>query len=655
MKQLAAKLSEEHGILLRFNSLLIDISTILISLPVDQIDSKIEEAQHRICKFLDLDRSTLWQFDEQEEAMLLLTHTYQPAGSLPPPSPMNCIDYFPWLLRQLMDGETVVISRMTELPAEAVRDRESFNLFKSKSGIYVPLSVGQGPLLGVLTFASMREEREWNENLVDGLIVVAQMFANAIAHKQHEMSLRESEARLILTTNAAGAGLWNMSTDTGSVWVSKKTRDLFHFASDEEISDATFYKAMHPEDRQPVKQIMQQAIQTGESFSCEYRIVLPDGKIRWIAARGQSHPGSVEGRNLLRGVSFDISARKQMEEKLEKRLREIEDLKQRLEHENLYLQEEVKILADHSEILGQSVAIKHVLTQAEQVAKTDSTVLLLGETGTGKDLLARHIHRMSLRKDRPLVTINCASLPPSLIENELFGREQGAYTGALTKMIGRFELADGSSLFLDEIGELPFELQNKLLRVLEEGEFERLGSTKPQKVNVRIIAATNRDLEQEVEDGRFRQDLFYRLNVFPIVLPSLSGRSEDIPLLVRAFVRTFNQKMGKQVRTIPKSTMEVLRAYSWPGNVRELRNIIERAMIMSTGETLAVQLPAKASPESGVQRTFDDITRREILAVLTETRWRVAGPNGAAEILGLKRTTLYSKMKKLGISRFNPQ
>ena len=589
---------------------------------------------------------------------------------------------------------------------------------------------------------------------------------------------------------------------------------------------------MHAEDRQPVKQIIQQAIQTGESFSCEYRIVLPDGMIRWIAARGQLHHGSDEGSDHLLGVAIDITEGKQselrqeeqlhfetllveisarfvnlsadrldgeiedalhriatllnldlialwqgsvengegplvyklthmypsegdlkpseiteeqlpwykqqmlsgkvagfssleelppeaaqdrefcrklgiksnlcipltagggrsigligfnaiqaerdwpealvkrlqlvteifanalermrMDVELQKRLGEIEDLKQRLEHENLYLQEEVKILADHSEILGQSVAIKHVLAQAEQVAKTDSTVLLLGDTGTGKDMLARYIHRMSLRKDRPLVTINCASLPPSLIENELFGREQGAYTGALTKMIGRFELADGSALFLDEIGELPFELQNKLLRVLEDGEFERLGSTKPQKVNVRIIAATNRDLDQEVEDGRFRQDLFYRLNVFPIVVPSLSERSEDIPLLVRAFVRTFNQKMGKQVRTIPKSTMEVLKAYSWPGNVRELRNIIERAMIMSTGKTLAVQLPAKASPEPGVERTLDDIMRREILAVLTETRWRVAGPHGAAEILGLKKTTLYSKMKKLGISRPKP-
>ena len=271
----------------------------------------------------------------------------------------------------------------------------------------------------------------------------------------------------------------------------------------------------------------------------------------------------------------------------------IEELKHRLEQENVYLQEEVKLLAEPSGILGQSTIINNILVQAEQVAETDSTVLLLGETGTGKELLARAIHSMSLRKDRPMVTINCASLPASLIENELFGREKGAYTGAMTKMIGRFELADGSTIFLDEIGELPFDLQSKLLRVLEEGTLERLGSTTSLHVNVRIIAATNRDLEQEVEDGKFRQDLFYRLNVFPILIPPLRDRSEDIPLLVRAFVREFQKKLGKQIDRIPEKTMQILQSYPWPGNVRELKNVIERAMILSNDKTLVVHLPEK--------------------------------------------------------------
>jgi transcriptional regulator with GAF, ATPase, and Fis domain len=412
---------------------------------------------------------------------------------------------------------------------------------------------------------------------------------------------------------------------------------------------------MHPEDRGRVRQIVQQAIETGEHFLCEYRIVLPDGAIRWILARGQRKLGATGEPDRLLGVSLDISGRKKMEKQLERRLQEIGELKQRLEQENVYLQQEVKLLTEHSEILGQSSAIKNILAQAGQVAETDSTVLILGETGTGKELLARAIHAMSSRKDRPLVTINCASLPPSLIENELFGREKGAYTGAMTRMIGRFELADHSTLFLDEIGELPLDLQGKLLRVLEEGTVERLGSTRSLHINVRIIAATNRDIEEEVADGRFRQDLFYRLNVFPILVPPLRDRSEDIPLLTWAFVREFQKRMGKQVERISHKTMQDLVSYTWPGNVRELKNVIERAMILSRDKTLGVQLPRGVSADEEAPGTLEDIMRREILAVLEKTRWRVAGRDGAAEILGLKRSTLYSKMKKLGIRRTAPR
>ena len=294
---------------------------------------------------------------------------------------------------------------------------------------------------------------------------------------------------------------------------------------------------------------------------------------------------------LLGEIFVNALERRQDRLQLEERFREIENLKQRLEKENIYLQEEVKLLVEHSEIVGQSSAIKNILAQAEQVAPTDSTVLILGETGTGKELLARAIHRMSSRKDRPLITVNCASLPPTLIESELFGREKGAYTGAMTRMVGRFELADGSTLFLDEIGELPLELQSKLLRVLEEGKFERLGSTKTLHVNVRIIAATNRDIAQDVTEGKFRKDLYYRLNVFPISIPPLRERSEDIPLLVWAFIKEFENKVGKRIDSIPRKSMEALQQYSWPGNVRELRNVIEHGMIVSSSRTLAVSVP----------------------------------------------------------------
>jgi len=413
----------------------------------------------------------------------------------------------------------------------------------------------------------------------------------------------------------------------------------------------SFFQGVHPQDRDRVHQAVQQALQSGENLLCDYRIVLPDGSIRWMVARGHRHPRSAGESDRLMGVSIDITERKKLEEQLKEHLHEIEGLKQQLERENIYLREEVNLLVEHTEIVGKSLAMKRILAQAEQVARTDSTVLILGETGTGKELLARAIHSMSVRKDRPLITVNCASLPPTLIESELFGREKGAYTGAMTKMIGRFEIADGSTLFLDEIGELPLELQSKLLRVLEEGNFERLGSTTPLHVNVRIIAATNRDIEQEVKDGKFRRDLFYRLNVFPIVIPPLRERPEDIPLMVWVFIREFQKRMGKEIEAISKKNMETLQSYSWPGNVRELRNVIEHAMILSKDKTLVAHVPKLGSSEASTPRNLEEMERRHILSVLERTGWRVAGKGGAAEVLGLKRSTLLSRMKKLGIHR----
>ena len=331
---------------------------------------------------------------------------------------------------------------------------------------------------------------------------------------------------------------------------------------------------------------------------------------------GLAGDGRAGDSKLIAQVFANALARKRAEEQLKKHVGEINELRQRLEKENIYLWEEVKLLVEHTEIVRQSLSMKKVLSQAEQVAGTDSTVLLLGETGTGKELLARAIHSMSLRKDRPLVTVNCASLPPTLIEGELFGREKGAYTGAMTKMIGRFEIADGSTLFLDEIAELPLELQSKLLRVLEAGTFEWLGSTKPLHVNVRIIAATNRDIKQEVKDAKFRRDLFYRLNVFPIVIPPLREHPEDIPPLVQAVVKEFQKRMGKEIENIPKKTIQALQSYSWPGNVRELRNLIEHAMILGRDKTLVVHLPKRASLETDATGNLEDVERTHIVAVL---------------------------------------
>jgi transcriptional regulator with GAF, ATPase, and Fis domain len=294
-----------------------------------------------------------------------------------------------------------------------------------------------------------------------------------------------------------------------------------------------------------------------------------------------------------------------------------------------------------------------MLAKAKQVAPTDSAVLIIGETGTGKELLAQAIHDMSRRGAKPMAKVNCAALPPALVEAELFGREKGAYTGALSRQAGRFEVADGSTLFLDEVGDLPLELQAKLLRVVQFGEFERLGSTRTLKVNVRVIAATNRDLAKAVEDGHFRQDFYYRLNVFPLTVPPLRERPDDIPALVWSIVQELGQRMGKRIEAIPRRVMERLQVFHWPGNVRQLRNVIEHALILSTGPTLDIDFPndADARPITSSGQSLEEVERQHIRAVLEGTRWRIRGSSGAAAILGVPESTLRSRMKKLGISR----
>jgi transcriptional regulator with GAF, ATPase, and Fis domain len=334
-------------------------------------------------------------------------------------------------------------------------------------------------------------------------------------------------------------------------------------------------------------------------------------------------------------------------------LSEIKAMKDQLEAENIYFRHENKMKHGFENIIGKSDGLKYVLYRAEQVAPTNTTVLILGETGTGKDLIAFAIHDMSPREERPLITVNCAALPGNLIESELFGREKGAFTGADTRQVGRFEVAHGSTLCLDEIGELPLEVQAKLLRVIQHSEFERLGSSHTVKVDARIVATTNRNLEEEVRKGRFRQDLYYRLNVFPITVPPLRQRKEDIPLMVQAFIERYSRKLGKQITSIQKETMKALQDYPWPGNVRELESIIERAVIMCPGPVLqlADKLDISSLPLSSVVRTLEETERNQILKILSETRWRIEGKDGAAGILGLHPSTLRARMHKLGIVR----
>ena len=350
----------------------------------------------------------------------------------------------------------------------------------------------------------------------------------------------------------------------------------------------------------------------------------------------------------------DDQALRENKAQLRETLEEVQRFRDRLQIENVSLREQIQSNDGHRHIVGESEAIQKMLGQARLVGPTDTAVLITGETGSGKELLAQAIHNMSGRRSKHMVIVNCASLPPALIESELFGREKGAYTGAMTRQAGRFEVADGSTLVLDEIGDLPVDLQVKLLRVLQDGRFERLGTNRTLAVDVRVIAATNRDLGALVREGRFREDLFHRLNVYPIQVPPLRDRVSDIPLLVWRFVQEFNKKMGKSIDAISSQTMERLKHYPWPGNVRELRNLIERAMIVSIGRSLTIDLPAEATGPSPVPVTLEEVERKHIRDVLERVHWRISGKQGAAEILGLRPTTLHSRMKKLGIPRPRP-
>jgi PAS domain S-box-containing protein len=461
-----------------------------------------------------------------------------------------------------------------------------------------------------------------------------------------EAARRESEERFRLVSNAAPVMIWLSGTDKLCTFFNQRWLDFTGRPIEQELGDG-WVAGVHPDDLERCLRIYNEAFDARTEFKMEYRLRRFDGEFRWVMDHGT--PRFEPDGNFVGciGSCVDITESKLAQEELKRSYAEVKQLKEKLEAESNYLQEELKDIGRFHEIVGQSEAIKEVLRKAEQVAGTDSVVLITGETGTGKELIARAIHNLSKRKGQVMVKVDCAALPPTLIESELFGREKGAYTGALSKQFGRFETADGSTLFLDEIGELGVEIQAKLLRIVQDGEFERLGSAKTSHVNVRLIAATHRDLTERVKNGAFREDLFYRLNVFPIHVPPLRERPEDIPLLVMSFVREFEKKMGKRINGVPSRMMDELKCYPWPGNIRELRNVIERAVIVTTGEKLNVQLPK--SLNTMATRTLREAEYQHILAILQKTGWRIKGSHGAATILGVKPSTLYAVMRRLHI------
>jgi PAS domain S-box-containing protein len=502
--------------------------------------------------------------------------------------------------------------------------------------------------------ARMREAEETLRAIrrgeVDGLVV-----STAQGDRVFTLSGADHPYRVMIETMNEGAV--TMASDGTILFCNQRFADIVK-TSLEKVAGSSIYQYISSSDLQ--------------SFSTSFKRGLKGSSKNELALKteGESLPVPVlvsvsplQGDDMpgaLCVLIVDITERKQMENELEKQavelrtaLSEISILKNQLEAENIYFRHEHKMKHRFENIVGQSAGLKYVLYRAEQVAPTNTTVLISGETGTGKELIAFAIHDMSSRSERALITVNCAALPGNLIESELFGRERGAFTGADTRQVGRFEIANGSTLCLDEIGELPLELQAKLLRVIQHNEFERLGSSKTVKVDVRIIATTNRDLEEEVKKGRFRQDLYYRLNVFPITVPPLRQRKEDIPLMVEVFIKRYSRKLGKTITSIPREVMKALQDYSWSGNVRELESIIERAVILCPGPTLQLtdKLEISSPKPLSALRSLEETERNQILEILSETRWRIDGKGGAAVILGINPSTLRARMRKLGIVR----
>jgi formate hydrogenlyase transcriptional activator len=478
--------------------------------------------------------------------------------------------------------------------------------------------------------------------------------------KRAEEALRASETRLAAGAELAGLAFYDVDFEERTAFIDDRFCDICGVPpqSRQGLKALEFWmEQLHPDDRQRVLDLRQE-LHDGklERVDIEYRFLHPAHGEKWLHHQGRVARRDATGRAVQTfGVLRDVTQRRQREEALRQSHAEVERLKERLQAESDYLKAEIKVVHPHGEVTGQSPAIQKVLRLVEQVAPTDSSVLIRGETGSGKELFAQAIHRLSPRSDKLMVKVNCAALPSGLVESELFGREKGAYTGALTRQVGRFEVADGSTLFLDEVGEVSLELQAKLLRVLETGEFERLGSPRTVEVDVRLIAATNRDLLEEVRQGRFREDLYYRLNVFPIRVPPLRERTEDIPQLVWTFLEEFCSRMGKRITQVPRTTMEALQRYPWPGNVRELRNVVEHSAIVTTGETLTVpMLDETVAAAATPPQTLADSERQLILRALESRRWKIKGPNGAAAALGLNPSTLYSRMKKLGIRTPGP-
>jgi formate hydrogenlyase transcriptional activator len=646
----------------RFERLLSDLSASLVSVSRNRLKDVTDIALTQICRFFRADHCGLFEISPENGTarfvgMTDLEERRQKGWSV------DITPDYPWARSQLIEkGEPVIISSLDMLPPEASVDRANLEREGMQALLVLPLHV-EGRVTHLIGLRSRRKEHHWLTDQIEQLHAFGEIFAHVLVNKRSHETLQRSERDLAQAQRIACLGSWEWDIRKGTHrWSEEFYRVLGLPPIESAATYEAFLAAVHPDDRPVVHQACMDTISDpGKPYSIEFRIVRPDGTERDVHARADILPDDDGKSARMIGTLQDITEAKRAREDLRKAFEEIKRLKEQTESENVYLRKEIESSAGFPGIIGGSNALKYVKYRIQQVARTKTTALLTGETGTGKGLFAHALHEESDRRDKLFVNVNCAGLPPNLIESELFGREKGAFTGSSARQIGRFELAHGGTLFLDEIGELPLELQAKLLRAIEDGEFERLGSPHPVKVDVRIIASTNRHLAEEVHKGQFRKDLFYRLHVFPITIPPLRQRREDIPALARFFADRFAKNHSRTIKSISNNAMKALESYDWPGNVRELMNVIERSVIVSEGTELklAEQIDALSLAESTGSARIDalgikglsEVEREYILRSLRETGWRIDGDNGAARLLGMNPSTMRARMRKLGIHR----
>jgi transcriptional regulator with GAF, ATPase, and Fis domain len=645
---------------LAFETFLADLALRFQRLPAEQLDEALGESLRGLVETLDVDRSSVQALSE-DGASFRITHGFARPGVPPLEFGLQLATALPWYAEQVRRGRMLVFPRLPEgFPAEARAELAYVASSGMKSHIILPLVVDR-EIVGSLGIASFRRRREFPPDFLSRLELVASVFASALYRKRAETRLQDAQGlnRAVLESVASEIVVLDREGRIVAVnraWETSARRDRVPLS---DVRPGTDYLEIlaraSPEgvgEAAAARATGIRSVLSGEKerFEVAYTYPHSTGMLSYLLCATRL-TGAAGGAVV---VHTDVTSLERAKQDLERALQQVSELKERLQAENVVLQQEIRRSGDFEEIVGRSPALSVLLHQVRQVAATDAPVLVLGETGTGKDLVARAVHDSSPRRGRPIVTVNCAALPAALIESELFGYEKGAFTGAISRTLGRFEVADGGTILLDEVGELPLEVQAKLLRVLQTGEFERLGASKTLRTNVRLIAATNRDLEREVREGRFRADLFYRLSVFPLTLPSLRNRPDDIPLLVWHFIGRKQTRLGRHVERVPDRLMQAFRAYAWPGNIRELENVVERALILSTGRTLAIDPMFPGGRRNPLQPTtalLSDVERQHILDVLEQCGWRVAGKGNAAERLGLNRSTLLSRMKKLGIRR----